>query len=315
MHAVELDNVTKRYGSHVAVNNLSLRVPTGSVYGFIGPNGSGKTTSLRMIMAILYPNQGDIRVLGESVGTHAAADDRVGYLPEERGLYRNLTVRETLKFHANLKGHQKCNGDIDFWLGRMDLKDWADKKIQALSKGMSQKVQIMAAIIARPELIILDEPFTGLDPVNTDLLRDVVLDLRRNGTTVILSTHDMNVAERMCDALFMIFKGNKVLDGSMDDIQADYGRDTLHVRLDGHDSPLDTIDGVVGVTDFGRYQEVRIAPDADTQAILAKLMQLGRVEHFELAKPSLHDIFVRIAGPDGAAAMDQTVRDSGVSHE
>ncbi len=315
MHAVEMDNVTKRYGSHTAVDDLSLRVPVGSVYGFIGPNGSGKTTSLRMIMAILYPNEGAISVLGNAIAGKGAADDRVGYLPEERGLYRNITVRETLRFHARLKGHVNNKSDIESWLERMGLEEWGDKKIQALSKGMSQKVQIMAAVIARPELIILDEPFTGLDPVNTDLLRDIILDLRRDGTTIILSTHDMNVAEKMCDAIFMIFNGQKVLDGTMDKIQSDYGRDTLHVRVEGHDGPLDNIEGVTGVTDLGRYQEVRIAPGTDTQGILANLMQLGRVEHFELARPSLHDIFVRIAGPDGAAAMSQSAQTAGAGHE
>lgn len=310
-----MDNVTKVYGSHIAVNDVSLRVPTGSVYGFIGPNGSGKTTSLRMIMAILYPNEGDISVLGNKVAGKGAADDRVGYLPEERGLYRNMTVRETLRFHSKLKGHHDCKNDIESWLDRMGLKEWGDKKIQALSKGMSQKVQIMASVIARPELVILDEPFTGLDPVNTDLLRDVILDLRRNGTTIILSTHDMNVAEKMCDAIFMIFNGQKVLDGTMDEIQSAYGNDTLHVRVDGYGGSLNNVEGVTGVTDFGRYQELRITPDADTQAILKSLMQLGRVDHFELARPSLHDIFVRIAGPEGAAAMEESAQLVGAGHE
>src|SRR5262249_53408668 len=175
MNAVEIEHVTKTFGNFAAVDDLSLVVPSGTVYGFIGPNGSGKTTTLRMIMRILHPDDGTIRVLGENVLT--AANDRVAYLPEERGLYKTMKVREILRFYAELKGHRDCKQDIADWLERMDLSDWADKKVQTLSKGMSQKVQFIATVIARPELVLLDEPFSGLDPVNMDVLREAVLDL------------------------------------------------------------------------------------------------------------------------------------------
>jgi ABC-2 type transport system ATP-binding protein len=295
--AVELDNVTKRFGEHVAVDNLTLRVPNGSVYGFIGPNGSGKTTSMRMIMHILYPNQGQIRVFGQDIVGQGTVSDRVAYLPEDRGLYKTMKVRDLLRFYAELRSCTQPKQKIDHWLERLGIAEWANKKIQTLSKGMSQKVQFIATIIGEPELIILDEPFTGLDPVNADLFRDVILDLRKQGATVILSTHDMSVAERMCDSIFMIFRGKKVLDGSLDDIQSSYGTDTLRVRVDlnGHD--LDGITGVTDVSDFGKYQELRVAPGTDTQQVLTEIMQRGRVRHFELSHPSLHDIFVRIAGP------------------
>ena len=294
--AVHIDGVTKRFREFTAVDRLDLTVPKGSVYGFIGPNGSGKTTTLRMILRIFYPDEGRIAVLGD----HEAkvADDRVGYLPEERGLYRKMRVRDVLAFFARLKGMRRCRAEIDHWLERLDLIDWADKKVDALSKGMSQKIQFIAAVVARPELLILDEPFSGLDPVNMTVLKDAILSLREHGTTIIFSTHDMDVAERMCDTIFMIYRGRKVLDGPLEAIQRSYGDDTLRVRLKDQQSHLSDLPGVTDVNDFGQYQELRIAPDADAQKILAALAQRGQIELFERTKPSLRDIFVRIAGPE-----------------
>jgi ABC-2 type transport system ATP-binding protein len=303
MNIVEIENVTKTFGQHVAVNRLSLAVPRGSIYGFIGPNGSGKTTTLRMIMRIYYPDPGPgvIRVLGEA--SSAAANDRVGYLPEERGLYKKMTVRDVLLFYAELKGRRDAVALVPPWLDKMGLADWADKKVEALSKGMAQKVQFISAVIARPELVILDEPFSGLDPVNADVLREAVLELRKTGTTVIFSTHDMSVAEKMCDFIFMIYRGNKVLDGTLESIQDRYGSDTIRVRVEGNGFDPRTVPGVEKVTDFGRLQELRMAANIDPQAVLAELMKHGRVMHFEVTRPSLHDIFVRIASPDAADMM------------
>jgi len=303
-NVIEIENVTKTFGQHVAVNHLSLSVPEGSIYGFIGPNGSGKTTTIRMIMRIYHPDSGSgvIRVLGqESCG---AANDRVGYLPEERGLYRKMKVRDVLRFYAELKGRRDFKTVVNDWLERMSLTDWANKKVEQLSKGMAQKVQFIAAVIAEPELIILDEPFTGLDPVNADVLRDAVLDLRKRGATIIFSTHDMSVAERMCDFIFMIYQGNKVLDGTLTAIQQTYGCDTIRVKVEGNGFDPHDIAGVEKVNDFGQLQELRIAPDTDTQDLLATIMHRGRVAHFELATPSLHDIFVRIAGPEARKATE-----------
>jgi ABC-2 type transport system ATP-binding protein len=296
MHAVEIEHVTKTFGSHKAVDDLSLRVPSGSVYGFIGPNGSGKTTTLRMIMRILHPDSGHIIVLGEEV--QGAANDRVGYLPEERGLYKQMKVRDLLKFYSELKGHRTTRQEIDEWMSRMKLDGWADKKVETLSKGMSQKVQFIATVIHKPQLVLLDEPFSGLDPVNAEVLREMVLELRRQGTTVIFSTHDMAVAEKMCDSIFMIYKGKKVLDGTLRQIQEEHGRDVIHVRIESNGTPcrLDDLPGVTAVTDFGNLQALRVAPGSDPQQLLAELMRRGRVEHFALAHPSLFDIFMRIAG-------------------
>ncbi|MHC4697667.1 MAG: ABC transporter ATP-binding protein [Planctomycetota bacterium] len=304
MNVVEIEDVTKTFGHVVAVNNLSLSVPEGSIYGFIGPNGSGKSTTMRMIMRIYHPDPGPgaIRVLGEE--SYGAANDRIGYLPEERGLYKKMRVREILRFYAELKGRRDFNAAVDTWLERLEADDWADKKVEALSKGMAQKIQFIAAVIADPELVILDEPFTGLDPVNTDVIRQTVLDLRQRGTTVILSTHDMSVAERMCDFIFMIYKGNKVLDGTLESIQSEYGQDTIRVSVSGDGCDLGGVPGVERVNDFGSLQELRVSSTTDSQQLLEDLMQRGRVTHFELTKPSLHDIFVRIASPEAQEFND-----------
>jgi ABC-2 type transport system ATP-binding protein len=290
--AVQLDQVTKTFGQHVAVNDLTLEVPAGCIYGFIGPNGSGKTTTLRMIMRILHPDTGTIRVLGET--SFGAANDRVGYLPEERGLYRQMKVRDLLRFHAELKGLRHSRPVIDEWLQRLSLTEWADKKVQVLSKGMAQKVQFLTAVIARPELVLLDEPFSGLDPVNAEVLRTALLELKRSGTTVVFSTHDMLLAEKMCDFLFMIHKGRKVLDGTLESIQRVYGSDTVRVSLDSGPGRLVDLPGVCQATDFGNWQELRLTSGTDPQRVLAALMERGRVRHFEQAHPSLQDIFVRI---------------------
>jgi ABC-2 type transport system ATP-binding protein len=298
--AIGIRDVTKRFGTFTAVDALSLDVPTGSIYGFIGPNGSGKTTTIRMIMNILLPDQGEITVLGQH--STRAARDRVGYLPEERGLYRKMHVRRLLRYYGALKGTAASiiDREIDFWLTRLDLNAWRDARIETLSKGMSQKVQFIATVISRPELVILDEPFSGLDPVNADIMRDAVLELRRRGTTIVFSTHDMAVAERMCDRLFMIFKGRKVLDGTLDSIQAAYGFDTIRVRSSGGHAVLEGLPDVLSIVDHGNLQEVRLS--GDPQAFLQRLVVRTTVQHFEVTRPSLHDIFVRIAKPEAEPA-------------
>jgi len=296
MNTVEIQEVSKTFGHHRAVDDLSLNVSKGSVYGFIGPNGSGKTTTIRMIMNIIYPDAGSIRIFGEE--KTQTATDRIGYLPEERGLYKKMKIRQLLRFYGGMKNGTDINQEVDAWLERFELSEWGNKMVEALSKGMSQKVQFIAAVVAKPELLILDEPFTGLDPVNTDVIKDAVLDLQRQGTTVIFSTHDMNTAEKMCDFIFMIFKGKKVLDGTLESIQERYGDDTLRVRVDGDGTWIREIPGVQQVRDFGRMQEIRMNGGSDSQAILNAIMARSRVQQFEVAKPSLHDIFVRIAGPE-----------------
>lgn len=301
MNAVEIEHVTKTFGPVTAVDDLSLHVPRGAVYGFIGPNGSGKTTTLRMLMRILLPDRGSIRVLGEGPTVTGAASDRVGYLPEERGLYRKMRVGELLAFYAELKGMRQPQAAIGDWLERLGLAAYRNKLVETLSKGMAQKIQFISTILHRPELLILDEPFSGLDPVNQEVLKDAILDQKKAGATIIFSTHDMDVAEKMCDFIFMIFKGRKVLDGTLSAIQDRYGTDTLRVRLEGNGVDFATLPGVENVNDYGRFQELRLAAEADPQKILRELVSRGRVSHFELARPSLHDIFVRIARPQEEA--------------
>jgi len=296
--AIRLTNVSKRFNGVAAVDGVTLDVPEGSIYGFIGPNGSGKTTTLRMIMHILLPDEGTIEVLGRA--DVSAARDRVSYLPEERGLYKKMAVRRLLRYYGQLKGRTvaELDPEIDAWTTRLAMQGWADKKIETLSKGMSQKVQFAAAVVSRPELLILDEPFSGLDPVNADVLKDAVLEMRRRGTTVVFSTHDMATAERMCDRIFMIFRGRKVLDGTLEEIQAEYGFDTVRVRTAGGASSIAGLPGVQTVNDYGQMQEVRLS--GDPQQFLQALASRGVVHHFEIARPSLHDIFVRIARPGAA---------------
>lgn len=293
--AIQLRDVSKTYGTHKAVDSLSLAVPRGSIYGFIGPNGSGKTSSLRMILNILEPDSGSIEVLGQTKAR--TANDRIGYLPEERGLYKKMKVAALLQYYATIKGMpaREARGEGKRWLEKFDLGAWADKRIESLSKGMAQKVQFIATVQTQPELIILDEPFSGLDPVNLEAVRDAILELRAQGTTVVFSTHDMSMAEQMCDSILMIYKGKKVLDGSLSSIKDKYGQDTIRLRTDCGAKTLTSIPEIEYTRDFGNYQEIRVS--GDTNDLLAKLLQRARVEQFEITRPSLHDIFVRIAKP------------------
>ncbi len=295
MDTVVLENVTKTFGKTIAVNDLSLKVPQGSVYGFIGPNGSGKTTTLRMIMNILYPDSGEIRIFGDH---HKTCTDRIGYMPEERGIYTRMKVQEVLQFYGELKCGRNLKNDVKKWLDKLDLSEWGNKKVETLSKGMSQKVQFIATVVSQPEIVILDEPFTGLDPVNTEAIKDAVLELQDKGTTVIFSTHDMNVAEKMCDFIFMIYKGKKVLDGTLDSIQDEYSNDTIRIKIKGDVDLLKNLKGVEKVNDFGQMQELRMAQDCNPQDVLSIIMSRTHVYSFDIVKPSLHDIFIRIAGPE-----------------
>jgi ABC-2 type transport system ATP-binding protein len=240
-------------------------------------------------------------VFGEQL--RGACTDRIGYMPEERGLYKKMKVRDILRFYGELKNGRNIKAEVDGWLERFDLTDWANRKVEALSKGMAQKVQFIATVVAHPELVILDEPFTGLDPVNADVLREAVLQLQADGSTVIFSTHDMNVAERMCDFIFMIYRGEKVLDGTLAAIQDEYGSDTIRLRTEAGRAVLGTVEGVEKVSNFGKVQELRISPERDPQRILTDIMSRTRVHSFELTRPSLHDIFVRIAGPEAREAV------------
>lgn len=293
--AIQLESVTKRFAKQTAVDQLDLSVPEGSIYGFIGPNGSGKTTTLRMILRIYQPDSGTVTVLGNQTG--AAADDRLGYLPEERGLYKRMRVGDLLRYYAALKGNFDAKEWIGEWLEFLGASTWWNKRIDSLSKGMAQKVQFIASIAGRPKLVILDEPFSGLDPVNMESLRDAVLKLRQNGTTVIFSTHDMDVAEQMCDTIFMIFRGQKVLDGTLESIQERYPANRLRIRFDDPSQELPPLREIESSQMNGRNHIVTLRDPSDAQAVLGQLAPLGSLAHFEVIRPTLHEIFVRIARP------------------
>lgn len=295
MSAVEIHDVTKTFGAVTAVDHLSLSVPEGSVYGFIGPNGSGKSTTMRMIANILYPDSGSIRVFGQERSGTRSAD--IGYLPEERGVYRKMKVRALLEFHGELRGGRNVTAEVNAWLERLGLADRAEQKVETLSKGMSQKVQFIATVIPEPKLLILDEPFSGLDPVSADSIRGAVLEMRKRGCAVILSTHDMGVAESLCDSILMIFRGRKVLDGTLASIQASYGSDTIRVEVEGGGAMLGDLPGIEHIKDLGQLQELRMAEGCDPQQVLHTLAARARIVSFSIVQPSLHDIFVRIAGP------------------
>src|SRR5574338_812157 len=232
--AIDIQHVVKTYGDHVAVKDLSLQVPRGVVYGLLGPNGAGKTTTIRMILNIIAPDEGTIRVLG-APSTDPSASDRIGYLPEERGLYRNMKVRDVLQFLGELRGMNRQDADrqIDVWLSRMSLttadKDWGNSKVDELSRGMQQKVQFIGTLLHDPDLVILDEPFSGLDPINAQALKDTVVELRKRGKTVIFSTHLMDNAERLCDSVCIIAHGEKVLDGAVSAVKSAHGK--RHIAL------------------------------------------------------------------------------------
>ena len=280
------------------MDSVDLTVPRGSIFGLIGPNGSGKTTTMRLVLRIYQPDAGNVTVLGQSGGS--TADDRVGYLPEERGLYRRMSVRNVLRYFAKLKNVSHADTVIDEWLERMGALDWKKKKIDQLSKGMAQKIQFIVAIIAKPELVILDEPFSGLDPVNLDLMRQTVVELRDSGTTVIFSTHDMGVAQEMCDHVCMIHQGRKVLDGTINSIRDSHGRCRLRVGMQESNPLPDKMVGVTSIDQDGEYSILQLEDESDRPGVLKQLTELGDIRHFETFRPSLHDIFVSIANPDSS---------------
>ena len=291
------------------MRDLSLVVPRGTVYGLLGPNGAGKTTTIRMILNVIIPDEGTIEVLGRRA-SDPEVNNVVGYLPEERGLYRKMKVRAVLRFLGALKGVSRRDADrrIDEWLERLSLrtaeKDWGDAKVDELSRGMQQKVQFIGTLLHDPELVILDEPFSGLDPVNAQALKDTVVELRQRGRTVVFSTHLMDQAERLCDFVCIIARGEKVLDGAVSEVKAAHGTRTVALSVDGDVAELrDVLRDralVARTDDHNRFYEIEMADGADPQSLLQRVVQAGaRVTRFELVQPSLHQIFLERVGARG----------------
>jgi len=292
MQAVSISNVSKTFDKKKAVVDLSLDVPQGSLYGLIGPNGAGKTTTLRMILNIYAPDAGSIHVMGSPASEEMKS--RVGYLPEERGLYVRMLVGDVLVFAAGIKGvpSGRAKTLAHEWLDRMGLGDCWDKKVQDLSKGMQQKVQFIATVLHEPDLLILDEPFSGLDPVNTNALRDIMLEERKKGRTIIFSTHMMEQVERLCDRVCMINRGRKVLDGTVAEVRSSTGRKVVALRFEGDGTFLDASPLVVRTTASPGRVEVTLADGADPQALLSEVASKVRLSMFEIVEPPMHDIFV-----------------------
>ncbi len=300
--ALVLKGVSKAFAGHVAVRDLSLEVPRGSVFGLLGPNGAGKTTTLRMVMNILGADTGSIEILGQPAD-HATRD-KIGYMPEERGLYPRMVLEEQLVFMASIKGlsRREAAERLGPWLERLGLEDWRKRKTNELSKGMQQKAQFIATVLHEPDVLIMDEPMSGLDPVGMDVMRDVMVDLSRRGATIVLSSHQMDTVEKLCDRVALIDKGEKVLDGSVSEVKASHGKNTLVLAFDGDGSFLGSLPGVARVSDFGQYVEIKMSDGADPQALLSEAASRLRVRRFEIVLPSLHDIFVETVTGHGTEA-------------
>ncbi len=308
--ALEIRGITKRFAEHVAVRDLSLAVPKGAVYGLLGPNGAGKTTTIRMILNVIAPDSGSITLLGQP-NTAPGLLDRLGYLPEERGLYKKMQVRRLLRFLAELKGVNAKTADarIDHWLERLSLrtaeKDWGNAKVDELSRGMQQKVQFIGTLLHDPDLVILDEPFSGLDPINAQALKDTVVELKHSGKTVVFSTHLMDNAERLCDSVCIIARGEKVLDGTVIGVKSEHNKRNIALALAGDPSPgvsavLTDRSLVSRMDDNNRFFELEMATGGDPQLLLQRLVGAGAaVQRFELIQPSLHQIFLDKVGAAG----------------
>jgi len=292
MPAVVLKNICKSYNDKLVVNNVSFTVAQGEIFGLIGPNGAGKTTTIRMMMDITKPESGEISILGKSL--NEATKNKIGYLPEERGLYKKMTVLQSLVYLAMLKGMEirLAKSRAEELLQRVDMLPHKGKKIEELSRGMGQIIQFLATIIHDPQLLILDEPFGGLDPVNTKLLKEIILELRSQGKAIILSTHMMNEVEALCDRVLMINKGRTVLYGELAEIKSRYRNNSIFLEFEG---VLDDIEGVVGKKDHGEYVELFLDGETSPQKILQHLMSRGiTVSSFEVSTPSLNEIFIQV---------------------
>jgi ABC-2 type transport system ATP-binding protein len=292
MSVIEVNQVNKNFGELKAVENITFQVDEGIVMGFLGPNGAGKTTTIRMIMNIIIPDSGEIKVMGEK--NLRLINNKIGYLPEERGIYRKMILNDVLLFLAELKMMKKkaAQQAIDYWLEIFNLADWKKKKVEELSKGMQQKLQFIATIISDPSLIILDEPFLGLDPINVNLIKNTILDIKKQGKTIIFSTHSMENAEKLCDEIFLINHGKKVLAGKLTTIKEGFGKKNIQIQYNGSSRFLEESQFIERYDDFGNYMEVLLKPEVNPQHFLAECLGKVEIRRFEIMEPSLNDIFI-----------------------
>ncbi len=288
-----VSEVTKRYEQFTAVNKLSFEVKPGRIFGFLGPNGAGKTTTIRMIVNITIPDEGSIKLFGKTITEEV--QDKIGFLPEERGLYKKMNIVEQLRFFGALKNitGKQAEDKIDYWLDRVKLKDWKNKKAAELSKGMQQKIQFIVSVLHNPDLLILDEPFSGLDPINVELLQEIVLEQKAKGKTIIFSTHMMDTAEKLCDDICLINRSRKVLSGSLREVKSSFGRNTVALRAENIGNILEDKELVANVKTHSDESEILLAKDADSQVLLHRLVEAkAKITKFELVEPSLNEIFI-----------------------
>ncbi|MBT3274438.1 MAG: ATP-binding cassette domain-containing protein [Spirochaetales bacterium] len=297
---IEVANVSKSFDSVQAVKEVNFTAGPGEIFGLIGPNGAGKSTIIRMIMNIIAPDTGKILFDGKPI--EEKDKERIGYLPEERGLYKKTKVNDMLMYLGELKGGERLRlqEQIDYWLEHFDLMHWKDKPISELSKGMSQKVQFTAAVAHEPDILFFDEPFAGLDPVSSDLLRDSITELSRSGKTVLFSTHIMEQAERLCNRIFLINRGDQVVYGSLEEIKEAHGSNSVVVEFDGDGSFIRDLPGVASATSYQRYVEVELSEGCDPDDLLSQLVGKISIMRFEVVSPSLHNIFISMVGADNA---------------
>ena len=291
-NVVEVDGIVKSYDGVTAVENVSFSIPAGSIYGLLGPNGAGKTTTIRMLMRILLPDAGRISIFGEPL--ERFQKPRIGYLPEERGLYKKMKVIDMLTFFGEVKKVDRKTARARGlqWLERVGLSDSAEKKAEELSKGMQQKVQFITTVLHEPDLLILDEPFAGLDPVNTNLLKDIILEYHHKGNTVVFSTHMMDQVEKLCESICLIDKGRIVLSGTLDEVKGQYGQNGVTLRFEGDGSFLEHLDAVASYNDYGNEVFLRLHAGSDPNDVLDAARQRLQLRKFEVAAPSIHDIFI-----------------------
>jgi len=292
MKIVEAQDICKQFGQLRAVDNISFSLEAGQVHGMLGPNGAGKTTTIRMLMNIIIPDSGKISLFGQK--NSANQNHRIGYLPEERGIYRKMRVNDVLLFLGELKGMKgkKAQAAIDGLLERLELMEWKRKKVEELSKGMQQKLQMIATVMSEPELMILDEPFLGLDPINTNLIKELILEQKKKGNTIIFSTHEMDNAERLCDTILLIDHGQKILDGQIGEVKKQFGSRSIQLSYTGKPDFLQNSQVIEKFDDFGNYVELELKPGADPQEFLQSIVREVRINRFELMEPSLNDIFI-----------------------
>lgn len=297
---LQIENVTKRFGDFTAVNNLSLTVGEGTMYGFLGANGAGKTTTFRMILGLLNANEGHITWNGQPISY--ATSPEIGYLPEERGLYPKMKVEEQLLFLAQLRGMKKSDAKVAMtkWLERMEIPHYVNKRVEELSKGNQQKIQVVASLMHNPRLLILDEPFSGLDPVNVEMLKEAILEFRNSGATIVFSSHRMDHVEELCEQLSIIDKGKQIVSGTLRDVKRSFGKQNVRIHSDYDLSQLDSISGVISVQKAVEGAVYQVESEHIAEALLKTALKSGPIRHFAIEEPSLQDIFIEKVGKDHA---------------